>query len=41
MLLWNSCIDLNVIASCDNFIDVNVIYKKKPFFATFTYGVPE
>lgn len=40
-LLWNSCIDLKILSSCDNFIDVEIIYKKKVFYSTFTYGAPE
>ena len=40
-LLWNSCLELNVISSCDNFIDTEITYKRKKFYATFTYGAPE
>lgn len=40
-LFWNSCVNLNVLSTCDNYIDVEVSYKKKNFFATFTYGAPE
>ena len=40
-LLWNACVEINVLSSCDNFIDVEISYKKKKFHSTFTYGAPE
>ena len=40
-LYWNSCIDIKIVEACDNFIDTEIIYKKKRFFSTFTYGAPE
>lgn len=40
-LLWNSSIKIQILYSCDNFIDTEIEYKNKSFFATFTYGAPE
>lgn len=40
-LLWNTTINVNVLFLCDNFIDSEIEYKNKKFFATFTYGAPE
>lgn len=40
-LFWNSAVSINVISTCYKLIDVEVSYKKKKFFATFTYGAPK
>ena len=40
-LLWNASIKLRVLQLCDNYIDTEIEYKNKMFFATFTYGAPE
>ena len=40
-LFQNPSVELSVVSSCDNFIDIEIIYKKKRFHATFTYGAPE
>lgn len=40
-LFWNPTVDFSVLMSSNNFVEAEIIYKKKKFFATFTYGAPD
>ncbi|CAA7028387.1 unnamed protein product [Microthlaspi erraticum] len=40
-LLWNQKVKLEVLDSCDNYIDTTISYKNQRFLATFTYGEPD
>lgn len=38
VLLWKQEIQLEVLSSCQNYIDTSMTYEKKRFYATFIYG---
>lgn len=40
-LLWKSDLNIQVTASCNNFVDTQITYKRTKFFSTFVYGAPE
>ena len=40
-LLWNKDINIQVLASCNNYIDTLITFKNSSFYGTFVYGAPE
>lgn len=40
-LLWNNCIDIQIISACHNYIDTVDIVKGQSFNCIFTYGAPD
>lgn len=39
-LFWKKELDIEILCTCDNFIDTAIRYKKEKLFATFVYGEP-